>query len=311
MGQLTTRYERYTLKSKDGQEIILSPEVSTTFGPYVGYSLIFLGYTLQFNNLYLGNTKKTFNISLYSALAGIDFYYRNTNEYKIKGLVITDNETGDAYDTSSLIGTDFNGLQVKSWGFNTYYIFNHRRHSYPAAYNQSTCQKRSAGSPLIGIGYGHYDLSMDWSQLTEGQSRKISDEDISFTGDSLYNNFRYNCYSIYGGYSYNWVFARHWLLGASASMAISYNHSHGDAVKLNTLNEVFNFSNLSIDGIGRMGIVWNNTRFFAGASGQIHSYTYSREQFTLNNLFGGFNVYFGINFGRKKDYRKPGKFFEF
>lgn len=312
MGQLTSRFERYTLKTKDNKEIVLSPEVSTTFGPYVGYSLIFLGYTLQFNNLYLGNYKKTFNISLYSALGGVDFYYRNNNEYKIKKLTVDDNSTGEKYDTSPLINSDFDGLQVKYWGFNAYYIFNHRKHSYPAAYNQSTCQKRSAGSPHLGFGYGRYNMTMDWGKLNEQTKVYIPQSNISFTdSDSTYNNFRYNCYSVYGGYSYNWVFAKNWLLGASASAAVSYNHSSGDVIYFNKLNEAFSISNFSLDGIGRMGIVWNNTRFFAGATGIIHSYSYSREHFSINNLFGSFNVYFGINFGRKKEYRKPGRFFEF
>ena len=66
----------------------------------------------------------------------------------------------------------------------------------------------------------------------------------------------------------------------------------------------FSFSNFNIDGIGRFGLVYNDTRWYAGASAIIRAYTYKKEQFAANNIFGNLNVYFGYNFGLKKEYRK-------
>lgn len=308
MGQMTTRFEGYRLNILEDQDVRLSPETSTTFGPYAGYSLIFLGYTLQLNNLYIGNAKKTFNLSLYTSLLGADFYYQDKRDFRIRE--ITD-ENLSINAMQALKNTEFDGFHVNYWGFNTYYIPNHRKHSYPATYNQSTCQKISSGSPLFGIGYGNYEISMDWAKLDE----RIKSVDPQYhTIDSIGNkpnNFSYNCYSVYGGYSYNWVFAKNWLLGASASLAMSYNKTKGEEFRAFKFYEDFKFTNLSVDGIGRIGIVWNNTRLFAGASAQIHSYSYRKEQFSLGNYFGSVNTYFGINFGKKKPYRKPGKFFEF
>ena len=63
MWQITNSFEQFRLKSGKGNYVDLSPDVNTRMGPYVGYSLIFLGYTLQLNNLYIGNTKKSFNLS--------------------------------------------------------------------------------------------------------------------------------------------------------------------------------------------------------------------------------------------------------
>ena len=61
----------------------------------------------------------------------------------------------------------------------------------------------------------------------------------------------------------------------------------------------FSFRNLNIDGIGRFGLVWNNTKWYAGASSIIHSYNYSKSQFSANSFFGSLNIYVGINFGRR------------
>lgn len=308
MGQMATRFEGYTLNTREGQEITLAPETSTTFGPYAGYSLIFLGYTLQLNNLYIGNAKKTFNLSLYTSLLGADFYYRDNRDFRIRDISV-DNVSTKAL--SPLVGTDFDGFHVKYWGFNTYYIPNHRKHSYPAAYNQSTCQKISSGSALFGIGYRNYAIDMDWMQLDNAIHQQVPDYDPQISEEQKLNNITYHCYSIFGGYSYNWVFAKNWLAGASGSLALSYNKSNGETFRAYRFYEDFKLNNLSIDGIGRFGIVWNNTRLFAGASAQIHSYRYRKDQFSIGNYFGCLNAYFGINFGKKKPYRKQGKFFEF
>lgn len=301
MLQLTNTYEQYRLKSPDGQQIFLSPDVRTTFGPYAGYSLIFLGYTLQLNNLYIGNAKKTFNLSLYTSLIGVDMHYHNDNNYKIHTVSDNDVETSIKRPTTA--------LNVKRWGFNTYYIFNHRKHSYPAAYNQSTCQKRSAGSPLAGIGYSNYDITVSWNEMYDVISQHSSPAQ-PYTTD-VPQRLQYQAYSVYGGYAYNWVFAKNFLLGVSATMTLSYNKTHGEHFRVQHLFKDFNLRNVSVDGLGRLGIVWNNRRFFAGASAQIHSYTYSKQQFSINNTFGNLNVYAGFNFGKKKEYRKTDKLFEF
>ena len=293
MCQLTNTYEQFRLRTPEDSQIFLSPEVRTTVGPYVGYSLLFLGYTLQLNNLYIGNAKKSFNLSLYSSIIGIDLHYHNNNSFKIHTI------THD--DTEIEVNAYTDALNVKRWGFNTYYIFNHRRLSYPAAYNQSTCQRRSAGSPLAGIGYSDYDLNISWDKINQ----------TARTANATPQHIQYQAYSAYGGYAYNWVFARNLLLGVSATLTLSYNKTKGEQLRMHHIFRDFKMRNLSVDGLGRLGIVWNNTRFFAGASAQIHSYTYSKHHLSINNTFGNFNIYAGINFGKKKPYRTPGKLFEF
>jgi hypothetical protein len=48
-----------------------------------------------------------------------------------------------------------------------------------------------------------------------------------------------------------------------------------------------------------MGIVWNNTRWYAGTSAVFHTYNYSKSQFSTNNMFGNVNFYVGFNFGKR------------
>ncbi|MBR6455653.1 MAG: DUF4421 family protein, partial [Prevotella sp.] len=63
----------------------------------------------------------------------------------------------------------------------------------------------------------------------------------------------------------------------------------------------FSFRNFNFDGVGRFGLVWNNTRWYAGSSVILHTYRYSESQFSTNTLFGNLNFYFGYNFGKRKN----------
>lgn len=308
MLQMSSMFQQFTLYQDDVHKLSLSPDVNTRIGPYVGYSLIFLGYTLQLNNLYIGNNKKTFNLSLYTSLIGADIFINNNNKFKIKDIISAD-ATSDIAE--AMYNVEFGGFNVNYWGFNTYYIFNHRRHGYPAAYNQSTCQKRSAGSPLVGFGFGRYNMEMDWQQLDDLIAHHVPSYTPKFADGSYTESVKYDRYSLYGGYSYNWAFARNWMMGGSATLALSYNKGGSETFRLDNIFRDFKFDNLRVDGISRLAVVWNNTRLFAGLMAKVDSYTYSKARFKVNNINASINIYAGLNFGKKRQYRTNGRIFEF
>lgn len=298
MLQNTNTYEIYKLESKSGQSITFAPKPTVRIGPYVGWRWIFLGYTFDISHISDDNNKKELELSLYSSMFGIDLYYRKTgNDYRIR-----DAHLADGVGRNVLKGVPFSGLSVGIKGFDLYYIFNHRKFSYPAAFSQSTCQKRSCGSPLIGIGFTSHTLDLDYKKLEQVVEDKLSNEyqNVKLDSGLMFNKVRYTSYSVSGGYAYNWVFARNWLFAASLSVALAYKKSAGDLhYKSEFSLRDFKFGDLNIDGVGRFGIVWNNTKFYAGASTILHSYNYRKSQFSTNNVFGSLNFYFGINIGRK------------
>lgn len=299
MLQNTTTYEMYKLRSKDGQSITFAPNPSLKLGPYVGWRWIFLGYTIDlsaFGNGKGESAKKELDLSLYSSTIGIDLFWRETgNDYKIRKAVLDgENETADLH------GVPFSGLNVSIKGFNIYYIFNHKRFSYPAAFSQSTCQKRSCGSPLLGLGYTHHTLDLDYDNLKQTIDDRLKGTTVELDSGLMFNKVKYIDYSVSGGYAYNWVFAKNWLFASSLSLALSYKRSYGDLHKTDRFTfRDFSFSNLNFEGVGRFGVVWNNTRWYAGMSTIIHSYYYSKPQFSANNVFGSMNIYFGWNFGKR------------
>ena len=303
MLQNTNTYEVYRLSSSKEQSITFAPEATVRIGPYFGWRWIFSGYTLDIKHLDFwnknNNPRQEYDLSLYSSMLGLDIYYRKTgNDYKIRQLYL-----GKDINTDAIRGTDFGGLTSTIKGFNLYYIFNHRRFSYPAAFSQSTIQRRSAGSPLLGIGYTQHSLDVNWGELNRVISNRLGNQVPANPIDStlMFSEVKYTDISISGGYAYNWVFARNWVLAGSLSLALAYKRSKGDVTQRSFSINDFKFSNINVDGIGRFGVVWNNSKWYVGMSTILHAYNYRRSNFSTNNFFGSINLYAGFNFGRKKE----------
>lgn len=297
MIQNTNTYETYTLSSKSGQSVSLSPNLTYRIGPYFGWRWVFLGYTFDVNHLKNDHNKKEFDISLYSNLLSVDFYYRKTgNDYLIRRI-----RPSDGQNTIRNLDIPFSGINVGITGLNLTYIFNHKRFSYPAAFSQSTVQRRSSGSPLVGIGYTRHNMNLDFDKLESvfSQLDKKYGE-IHVDSGMNFDHVKYTNFSLSGGYAYNWVFARNWLAAISLALSFGYKSSEGELKIAEQLKQDFSFHNLNFDGTGRIGIVWNNTRWFAGISAIVHRYNYRKKQFSTNNTFGSLNLYVGFNFIRKK-----------
>jgi len=297
MLQNTNTYESYTISNENGTSVKFSPDISFRLGPYFGWRWIFLGYTIDFSHLGSDKKNQTFDISIYSNKVGVDFYYRKTgNDYKIRRMKFNDEEIDDIEDI------DFSGIHSSVKGFDLYYIFNHRKFSYPAAYSQSTIQRRSCGSPLVGIGYTRHKLEIDLTQLQEVVGREVGEEYAESFADSTFiaERISYSDISFSGGYAYNWVFARNWLFNATLSLAFGYKRTHGEREKERFSLRDFSIHNFNLEGVTRFGIVWNNSKYFAGASAIFHTYNYKKNRFATNNTFGYINIYAGFNFNKRK-----------
>ena len=150
----------------------------------------------------------------------------------------------------------------------------------------------------MGLGYMNHKIDMDWEKLNEMVQGKLGDDAELVTDSTQFmGNVQYTDWNISGGYSYNWVFAKNWLLNASLSIAMAYNYTKGDEKHNYFTSRDFSIHNFNLDGISRVGVVWNNTRWYAGASAIFHSYNYKKDRFSATNYFGSLNFYIGFNFG--------------
>ena len=286
MLQYSNCYEYYRFSARNHtQSITLSPDNCNKLGVYVGWKWIFLGWSFDIDR---HNTKNDWNFSFYTSKVGIDIYHRKTGEnFKIRKMTGFKNPaTGD-----NIIPNDhfFDGMSVKQTGINLYYIFNNKKFSYPAAYSQSTNQRRSCGSFIMGLTYSQQSFNMDATKF-EPAIREAMLPSMDF------NLIKYKDFGINAGYSYNWVFAKDCLANISLTPALGYKHS---SIKSDEERSIF--KNINADLVSRIALVYNNTRYFVGLSAVMHTYTYRRKALSIVNGFGVLNVYSGINLFRKKE----------
>ena len=145
-------------------------KVSTSLGVKVGYKGLSASYSFPIGgdksqNISLRSTgrwyavnfrwhkfkTKTLRTHYAGAVQGRDLesYDDDTDEIKF-------NPWGETYGWDETDKEKLpSDMSIKTLIFDAFYIFNHKKFSYAAAYNQKTIQARSAGSPIAGV-MGYY-----------------------------------------------------------------------------------------------------------------------------------------------------------
>lgn len=289
MLQNTNYWQHYLLRASNEQgteqSINIAPRSSIKVGPYFGWRWIFLGYTFDVSRMGKATANTEFNLSIYTAKVGGDLIYiRNKENFKIGEI-----DGFDGYSKTAFKGADFNGMKSYTTMLNVYYVFNNRKFSYPAAYAQSTIQRISAGSFILGLRYDHHKVHFDHTKLPSAlpviDEMKIGRVNYYNAGISL-------------GYAYNWVIARNLLFNISIMPALGYKKTKGEPWNKDVLlNDV---KTLNVDFTSRAALVWNNSRMFMGASFVNYVYGYNRAYFNLKNSISYLNFYLGFNFSRRE-----------
>ncbi len=311
MLQATQNYEFYTLGTRDyASRLAFAQHPDLRIGPYFGWRWLFFGYTFDVTNLGIHSVKKgqKFEFSIYTSMLNFDLIYRKTgSDFFLRRV------TGLGDEARSLQGSDTRFIDASIIGANIYYNFNHRRFSSPAVFSQSTIQRRSAGSWQLGLGVTHHDIHYDYSALPEQLFAHTDNEENYRSLERL----KYIDYSITGGYAYNFVFHPRWCIGVAVTPAIGYKRTSAKTVIVspdaqtdqqpydspfrNKLDEIFRRrGNINFDITGRIGIIYNTGRWFAGAFAVIHNYNYVGGGLQFSNTFGTANVCVGFYFQHKR-----------
>lgn len=171
------------------------------------------------------------------------------------------------------------------------------RFSYPAAYGQSTVQRRSCGTWKLGFICSRQSLDFDYTRLPEPLVTG-GETGVGLYDELKFSKIKYYDYSINFGYAYNWVFAPNMLCSVSLAPAAGCKSAKGEAS--GGRGVLFKRRTFNFDTITRMGLVWNTNRFFLGASSVVHFYNYNKSRFSVNNAIAVVNVYAGVNFAPKE-----------
>ncbi len=159
-----------------------------TYSIGASYRGISAGLSLNPGSLSGRNKDFEINVNAYSNRYGVDVVYQDSRTL-----------SGTASFNGSDVFLERGMADMKMLIVDGYYAFNGRRFSYPAAFTQSFIQKRSAGSWLAGFSY-------------LGGRIKTTDEKPAEISEL---RFYVGHFAIGGGYAYNWVIGRRWLLHLS------------------------------------------------------------------------------------------------
>lgn len=206
-------------------------------------------------------------------------------------------------------------ITIKTLMFDGFYIFNRKRFSYAAAYNQKTIQVRSAGSPIAGL-MGYYadfkynnQLNADMIYLMNGVGR-----------------LRQYQLSIGAGYAYNFVPAKGWLISAMAMpMVTLVNRTRVNKYESNAKDVAYShyMDGVVIDEEGNVsydeeaanvdysneyvmtskGVQSNNNRIALNFDVRLSiTYNWDRYFINANGQFNNFHYRHGSTHGRLNDW---------
>ena len=229
----------------------------TTFSVAAIYRGLSAGFAI--NPAKLGGFYKDYemNVNYYSARLSLDASYQRSTT------LAGDIERGD--EDSRLESGD---IKMKVLNVAGYYIFNSRRFSYSAAFTQSYIQRRSAGSWLAGFSY--QGGSLETTEALKERNPDAPDTRI-YVGH----------FGIGGGYAYNWVIGKKWMLHFSTLPAfVIYNRNNMTVNDEQKKAKHMRFNMLFNE---RAAIVYNfSPSYFAGITLTMNNSVFADDIVTIN-----------------------------
>ena len=185
--------------------LCFEPPIASSVGFWVGYR----GTGFSFAKSLTKNAGRYYSVSSTGAKYGFNFRLRrfNTQDAKFSATDYENGQTTGKYDTDVKMPSP---VWIRSVYINGYYVFNGRRYSQAAAYNQSVIQRRSAGSFLVGATW--YQSSFDYAD--------IKNVLFMIIGHGIYR-VKVHQANLGIGYGYNWVPLRGLVVNAMAMPTVS------------------------------------------------------------------------------------------
>ena len=226
-----------------GLSLNLSVNPAKMLGKYRDYELGFRSYGKRF---------------------GFDIAYQDARNFK--GWHELDDERWDFTTSEDMV-------KLRTLNVNGYYVFNHRRFSYPAAFSHSYIQRRSAGSFMLAAS-------------GQGQHGKVDGETpVSFKMTNI---------GIGAGYGYNFVPAKGWLLHLSALPTFIVYTNTSLSMSSTEVPLHYHFPEVIITGRGAI-VKQMGRSMFAGFS-MVYYFTNigNEESLTVHNEKWLSRLYFGF-----------------
>ena len=217
-----------------------------------------------------------YSLSSYGNRLGGELFYTTSNNYSLHN------------GQHKILHTSLRCFESQRLQGSAYYVFNHRRFSYPCTITQSYYQRRSSGSFLLGC-----ELSAQRLTLDEGQ---IPPELDPGTADltQIPRKTSYLRIGLSFGYAHNWVLGRRWTLHASLLGTVPVYEKgtidypgHSEKIHYNILN-----TNPAL----RIGLLYSARRHFGGFSLSNNFLLIRHSSLDISDLYFRARLYYGMRF---------------
>jgi len=257
--------------------IKMSSALRTSIGVSASYKG--LGFKLSFapRRLFHKTSDQEYNINYYNNWWGADVSFTNITNFD------TEISVGRIKSNFQMNSTRLYGLSV-----NAYYVFNGRKFSYPAAFNNTWIQKRSAGSVIAGINFYKGLLT---NNINDTKFNLLNEQSIKM-----------NHIAIGGGYAYNYVTRYHWLLHVSAqpSFMVWKNYTLRVEKDPETGEPIVNrlpIQHAQLYMVGRIGAIYSRGHYYIGLMGVVQTYRVGNsDEFAIQNLYWKARAYYAVRF---------------
>lgn len=208
------------LNTDNNQSLKLSPYGITSIGGGFNYKWLGLGIAFglpasaQDQERYGKTTRFDFQLNIYSKKFVVDAFLQQYN-----GFYIANPNALTTWDSLNFPQRD--SMQTLSFGAAGYYVFNHNKMSYKAAYVRNAVQKKSAGSFLLGgfynIDYAGFEGDYKYSFVPSYFPQEVQDTfDINaFVSRSMGISF---------GYTYTVVFLKNFFVNLTLVPGLGVKH---------------------------------------------------------------------------------------
>ncbi|MCM1320100.1 MAG: DUF4421 domain-containing protein [Muribaculaceae bacterium] len=255
--------------------------VYSNVGPYISFMAVSVGYEANLNRLisHIPARQKRWEFNFSTSLFWVNAYYTSNRD----GTIIRNFGSYRDAKGHSWIHQKFPDLQLRNYGVDLYYFFNHKRYSQGAAYSFSKYQLKSQGSLLLGFSFSHQYIDMDFAGLPGAMLTTLPE------GSLMHYTFSYNDYCLMLGYGYNIVPGKHWLLNITALPNVGVKHCMPETT--GGRREMF-----SLNMRGDMSAVYNLDSFFLGIFGHVDLHWFNTSRLSFINAVVSFGAQAGFRF---------------
>ena len=271
-------------KSNLEKRLTFTSDPLTYVGADIGWNIFAFGYSYGLNSRNnKNNARLSFNTyTRFVALSAEVLWINNLSISDIDKLVSDDDiENDNNYPQKIAI----DGAYFRSRSLQLKFFPNGKKMAYGNTINPKFRQLKSAGTVVFSLGYADNDFNTNLENTDLDKYSLINEVGIS--------NLNLSKYELGGGYSYNFVVSRRWILFLADVVGISAKHY---SYEMLFDNSQISKTNVGLSNQFRTGACYYNKDYYIGTNVSYEADILSTNQFLFNNTGLTGSIYIGYKF---------------